>query len=331
MLRANEFSILNEFSSMGRPRRRGEEARLLYKLAQAYYEDGTTQEGIARRFRLSRPKVSRLLKQAREMGLVHISVQRPEGACPDLERELENRFELDEAVLAPRDRAPILERVGAAAASYFVRTVQPSDVVGLSWGTSLRAFADHLPRLDLPRLTVVQLLGGLGSLELGVNGAELTRRVAERCGGKPRIIQAPGVVATRAVKAALLADPQVALALELARRADVAVVGIGVPRPSSELFGPEGLLTRKELEALLGRNAIADVCLHYLDARGRPVETDLDGRVLGIERAELLAIPRRVGVAGGPEKVQAIRGAVTGRIVNVLVTDEDTARALLEG
>ena len=312
-------------------RNKDEDARLLYKIARAYYEDDATQERLANRFGLSRPKVSRLLQQARDSGVVHISIRRPESGCQDLERELENLFDLDEAVLAPRDRAPVVERVGAAAASYFARTVQPGDVVGLSWGTSLRAFAAQLPNLDLPRVTVVQLLGGLGSLDSGVNGAELTRRVAERCGARPRIIQAPGVVATAVVKAALLADREVAQALELGRKASMALIGLGVPRAASALFGPDGLLTRKDLDAILARRAVADVCLRYFDATGQPVATDLDERVLGIELPAFLAIPRRVAVAGGPEKVPAIRGALAGRLVNVLVSDEDTARALLEG
>ncbi len=307
------------------------EGRLLYKIARAYYEDDATQEQIARRFRLSRPKVSRLLQQARDSGVVRISVQRPEGGCPDLERGLEERFELDEAVLAPRDRAPVLERIGAAAASYFARTVQPDDVVGLSWGTSLREFASRLPHLDLPGVTVVQLIGGLGSLDSGVKGAELARRVAERCGARPRILQAPGVVATPAVKAALLSDREVSQSLELGRRATVALIGLGVPRAASALFGREGLLTRKDLDAILARGAVADVCLRYFDPAGRPVETSFEGRVLGIELPAFLAIPRRVAVAGGPEKVPAIRAALAGRLVNVLVSDEDTARALLEG
>ncbi|HET6440116.1 MAG TPA: sugar-binding transcriptional regulator [Anaeromyxobacter sp.] len=310
---------------------RDEDGRLLYKMARAYYEDGATQERIAARFGVSRPKVSRLLQQARDSGVVHISVRRPESGCPDLERELEGRFDLDEAVLAPRDRAPVLERVGTAAASYFARTVQPGEVVGLSWGTSLREFAAKLPHLDLPKVTVVQLIGGLGSLDSGVNGAELTRRVAERCSAKPRILQAPGVVATPAVKAALLSDREIAQSLELGRKATVAWIGLGVPRAASALFGPEGLLTRKDLEAILAKGAVADVCLRYFDAAGRSVETGFEGRVLGIELPAFLAIPRRVAVAGGPEKVPAIRGALAGKLVNVLVSDEETARALLEG
>ena len=312
-------------------RTKDEDARLLYKIARAYYEDDATQERLAKRFGFSRPKVSRLLQQARDSGVVHISVRRPESGCPDLERELESRFELDEAVLAPRDRTPMLERVGAAAASYFARTVQPGDVVGLSWGTTLRAFAAELPHLDLPKVTVVQLIGGLGSLESGVNGAELTRRVAERCGARPRILQAPGVVATAAFKASLLADREVAQCLELGRKANMALIGLGVPRAASALFGPDGLLTRKDLEAILSKRAVADVCLRYFDAAGHPVEMGLEGRVLGIELPAFLAIPRRVAVAGGPEKVPAIRGALAGRLVNVLVSDEDTARTLLEG
>ena len=87
----------------------------------------------------------------------------------------------------------------------------------------------------------------------------------------------------------------------------------------------------EDLQTIVAKGAVADVCLRYFDAAGRPVGTSLDGRVLGIELPAFLAIPRRVAVAGGPEKVPAIRGALAGRLINVLVSDEDTARALLEG
>jgi DNA-binding transcriptional regulator LsrR (DeoR family) len=308
------------------------EARLLYRVARAYYEDDLTQEEIADRFGLSRVKVCRLLNRAREAGIVRISVRLPGSGCGDLERALERRFGLREAVIAPRaPRLSILDRIGAAAASLFARTVRGSETIGLTWGNSLRAFVESLPRLELPEVRIVQIIGGLGSVDAGVNGAELTRRLAERCGARPRIIQAPGIVASREVRAALLADPQVAEAIDLGTRADLAIVGIGVPERTPALLGPGALLQRGELDALLDQGAVGDIAFRHFDADGRYLETDLDERVVGLGARALAAIPKRIGVAGGPEKTAAIGAALKGRLVDVLVTDEDTAVSLMAG
>jgi DNA-binding transcriptional regulator LsrR (DeoR family) len=308
------------------------EARLLYRVARAYYEDDLTQEEIAERFGLSRVKVCRLLGRAREAGIVRISVRLPGSGCGDLERALERRFGLREAVVAPRaPRLSILDRMGAAAASLFARTVRGSETIGLTWGNSLRAFVESLPRLELPDLRIVQIIGGLGSVDAGVNGAELTRRLAERCGARPRMIQAPGIVASREVRAALLADPQVAEAIDLGTRADLAIVGIGVPEQTPALLGPGALLQRGELDALLRQGAVGDIAFRHFDADGRYLETDLDERVVGLDARALAAIPRRIGVAGGPGKTAAIGAALKGRLVDVLVTDEDTAVSLVAG
>ncbi len=105
----------------------------------------------------------------------------------------------------------------------------------------------------------------------------------------------------------------------------------GTTSCSSSTAAASCIVSQKDLQAIVAKGAVADVCLRYFDAAGRPVGTSLDGRVLGIELPAFLAIPRRVAVAGGPEKVPAIRGALAGRLINVLVSDEDTARALLEG
>ena len=306
------------------------EARLLYRVARAYYEDDLTQEEIGDRFGLSRVKVCRLLTRARAAGIVRITVSLPGSGCEDLESALERRFGLREAVVAPRAaRVTLLDRLGAAAASLFERVVRGREVVGLTWGSSLRAFVEGLPRLELPHVQVVQIIGGLGSVDSGVNGADLTRRLAERCGARPRMIQAPGVVASREVREALLADPQVAEALALGARADLAVVGIGVPRPTAASSGPGALLGPDELEALRRRGAVGDIAFRHFDAAGRWLDTDLDARVVGLDPAALARIPRRVAVAGGPEKTEAIAAALAGRLVDVLVTDEDTAALLL--
>jgi DNA-binding transcriptional regulator LsrR (DeoR family) len=306
--------------------------RLLYKIAKAYYQDGLTQAQIGRRFGLSRIKVSRLLRRAREEGIVQITVVPPPDSNADLERELEARYGLDEAVVVSPpgyDQATVVRTLGPAGARCLVRCLQGDEVVGLTWGTSLRSVVDALPRQTWPDVTVVQILGGLGRPEAETHGADLARRVAQAFGARPRLLPAPGIVASKPVRDALLADPQIADTLALGASADVAQVGIGVPVPGSAV-AQAGILTQQEVEQLKAQGAVGDIALRFFDAHGRPVDHAINDRIIGLDLDQIRAIPRVIGVAGGDGKFEVIRAALRGRIIDVLVTDDRTAAGLLE-
>lgn len=308
-------------------------SRLVYRVAQAYYEENLTQAEIAARFGISRIKVSRLLTKARNDGVVRISVVMPEQSYSSLERQLEARFDLNEAVIAGGtgpEYELVIQAVGRAAAEYLSRIITNGEVIGLSWGTSILAAVNALPWTPLPDCRAVQLLGGLGLPESDIHGAELVRRVAQRLSCRPRHIQAPGIVPDRSVRDALLADPQVADTLELGRNADIAILGIGALGPHSILRSTNSILSADECKALLEIGVVGDVALRFFDADGTPVQTAYSDRTIGIELSDLIKIPRRVGIAGGSEKVAAIRAALSGRLVNVLVTDPATATQLLQ-
>jgi DNA-binding transcriptional regulator LsrR (DeoR family) len=306
--------------------------RLLFKLAQAYYEDGLTQEEIGRRMGLSRIKVSRLLRRARERGVVRITVFPPQDANAELERALEAHYGLDEAVVVSTsgyDRAAIATGLGPAAARCLVRSVQGQEVLALTWGTTLLSVVDALPARNWPEVKVVQMLGGLGRPEADVYGADLVHRMAQALGARPRIVPAPGIVSSKLVRDALLADPQISGTLGLAAQAEVALVGIGRPTPGSVVM-QAGILAQEEFEQLLARGAVGDIALRFFDRDGRQVENEINDRIIGLELEEIRRIPRVIGVAGGPEKHQVIRAALQGHMVDVLVTDDRTAVRLIE-
>jgi DNA-binding transcriptional regulator LsrR (DeoR family) len=175
----------------------------------------------------------------------------------------------------------------------------------------------------------VQLLGGLGQLEAEIHGAELVRRAAERLGCRARNIHAPGIVASQEVRDALVADPQVADTLELARTADVALLGIGALGPHSVLRGHGSVLSNEDCKQLLNMGVVGDIALRFFDAEGRPVETPFAERTVGLDLLDLRAIRRRVGIAGGKEKEDALLAVLRAGYINVLVTDNRTAGALI--
>jgi len=307
--------------------------RLLYKLAKAYYDDGLTQQQIGERFGLSRIRVSRLLRAARDERIVQISIAPPQESNTEIERRLEEVYGLKEALVVTcsgHDTSAIVSQLGPVAAARLARCLQGSEVVALSWGTAVLSVVNALPPMDLANVRVVQFLGGLGELEAETHGAELARRMAQALGAKPRLIHAPGIVKDTIVRDALVMDPQVTDTLELAGRADVALVGIGVLAGGSTLLVGGNTLTQEEVRDLKAHGVVGDIALQFFDADGRKVDHPINHRIVGTDLESIKRISRVIGVAGGAEKLQAIRAALRGGLINVLVTDDRTAAQLLD-
>lgn len=307
--------------------------KLLYKVAKAYYEDGMTQDQIGKRVGLSRIKVSRLLQQARNERIVQITIVPPQQPNAECERALEARYRLDEAVIispATYDKPTLLRELGQAATDCLLRTLQGNEVLALSWGTTLLAVVDALPTKSWPAMRVVQMLGGLGRPEAETHGTEIAQRTAQAFGARPRLLVAPGIVTSKLVRDALITDPQIADTLALAAKASIALVGIGRPTPDSVVM-QAGTLTQQEIEQLQAHGAVGDIALRFFDADGQAVQHEINDRIIGLDLEQIKAIPRVIGVAGGVEKLEVIRAALRGRLINVLVTDDQTAAQLLAG
>lgn len=305
---------------------------LLYKISKAYYEDGLTQSQIGKRFGLSRIKVSRLLQQARNTRVVQIHIAPPPGSYADLERELAAAYGLDEAVLvsaSPNSNSELLGALGRAAAGYLARTCEETDVLDLSWGTTIRSVVDAMSPRDLPGVRVVQMLGGLGSIESEVLGGDLAHRMALALGAKAQLLPSPGIVTTKMVRDALLKDSIISQTLKLAAHADVALVGIGSPTQDSVII-QSGILTEGELDELHAIGAVGDIALRFFDGDGRAVNHPINERIIGLDLGQIRGIPRVIGVAGGQAKYPVIRGALQGHLLDVLITDTDMAKRLLE-
>lgn len=306
--------------------------KLLYKVAKAYHDDGLTQQQIATRLGLSRIKISRLLRAARDERIVQISIASPQDSNAEIERRIEQRYGLKEALVVTclvDDPVSIVNELGAVGAGCLARGLQGDEVIALSWGTSVLSVVNAMAPMDLPEVRVVQLLGGLGELEAQTHGADLARRMAQALGAKPRLIHAPGIVQDEVVREALVKDPQVADTLDLAGHADIALVGIGLFEPGSTLLSSGNTLTGAEVEQLRSQGVVGDVALQFFNEQGLRVDHPINRRIVGTDLERIKAIPRVVGVAGGIEKVRAIRAALLGGLIDVLVTDHRTAEALL--
>ena len=317
-------------ATMPRPRS-APDLYLLSKVSTLYYLRDQTQQEIAERLRLSRPAVSRLLRDAQNQGIVQITITPPRGLLIDLESRLEERYGLEVVRVVAMETGTsadlVRRQIGAAAASYLARTVHSGDTIGLAWGTTLGAMVQSMAPLTTEGVHVVQTLGGIGPPAAEAYAAELVRRLAQLLGAAPVLFPVPGVVATTEVRDVLRNDPHVQAALRYFDRLDTVYVGIG-SITTNPVLNDGHSLPSGTLASLVAAGAVGDIALRFFDAKGAPVRSSLDERILGITAEQLHKAPRVVAVAGGPDKADAIHAALKSDIVDVLITDQGTAEEL---
>ena len=313
---------------------RQDEMRLMAKVARMYYGLGIRQQDITQRLNIHQSTISRLLKRARESNIVRISVSMPSGIFPELEEGLEEKYKLSEAIVVdclPNEQQMVKD-LGNAAAFYLETTLKEGEVLGISsWSRNLLAMVDSLhPTQRGNGGQVIQILGGMGSPDAQSHATSLTQRLAYLIGATPLLLLAPGVVGSPEARRVLERDSYVQQVLSLFPKIDTALVGIGSLQPSKLLASSGNTFSQDELRQLNARGAVGDICLRFFDAEGKLVSTPLHNRVIGIELESLKAAKRVVGVAGGPRKEEAIRAALRGGWINVLITDKTSAENLVK-
>ncbi len=318
--------IASEPSSPAPRPRRSRRAAAAYAAARLHFEKGLSQADIADRLSVSRSTVSRLLTQARESGIVRIELHSPVPE-PALREELTEALSLRRIVLAPGGPGGARSRLVASALKELADLeFRPGQVLALGWGRSLWELAGaRLPPLDGVRL--VPAVGGVEQTERPFQSNEIVRRAAEHSGALAHLLHAPALPGAE-LRRALLADPAIEAVTRLWDRLDAAIIGIGVPAGQPGSYGPPHVADAATQAAF--RHAAGDVLTRYFDLAGRPVAYPAEEGLLAITREQLRAAGTVIGVAAGPEKARPIVGAARAGLIDVLVTDGDTAAAALE-
>ena len=306
--------------------------RLLTKVSKLYYEDNFNQDDIVARLRISRSSVSRLLAQAREKGIVKIVVIPPTGTYATLEAIVEQKYSIEEVMIidvqALDSPQMIARELGAAAANYLFRVINPNDVIGVSWGYTIRGMVAALDPKNFPDVRIVQMTGGIGKPKSKSHATELCHKMARILSCKLALLPAPGVVHSKQIREVYMLDEHVRMAMSLLPSVTLAFVGIGSLNSYSLSVRDETILTQTDLDEMLVKGAVGDIAHRFLKSNGQPVPSDLNERIIGIDLDQLRQIPRVVGVAGGVNKIEPIRAALRGKLIDVLITDQSTAEAL---
>ncbi|NKY22148.1 sugar-binding transcriptional regulator [Cellulomonas denverensis] len=303
-----------------------EEWEQMVRAARRYYLDDAPKKQIGEELGVSRFKVARLLEQARDQGVVTITIQDAGLHVPTLSAAVADHLGLSRATVieSTGSDAEVRRQVGEAAAELLGDTLRAGEVLGLAWGRTLTAMSASMP--PLPPMDVVQLTGAIGT-DLADSPVEVVRRVALRSGGSARPIFAPLVVDSPETAEALRRQPDVAAALELFDDLTTAVVSVGSwDPPESQLLRTIG---EPEQAELLGRGVVAEVASILVSDAGDPVAPDFQARCLTITAEQMRRIPRVVAAAGGARKARALAAVVRAGLVTELVCDRALAEAVL--
>jgi DNA-binding transcriptional regulator LsrR (DeoR family) len=299
------------------------------RAAWLYFVGGLTQAQVGKRLGINRIRVNRLLAQARDQGLVQIRITGRLADCVELEARLLERFDLDSAIVVPSppQQAQVPEVIGVAAGAALSARLKDGMSVGVGWGRTLRLSLHSLPRRPFRNLSVVSLLGGL-TRGAAMNPYETASHLADLYDAQCYYVAAPAFTDTETTRNLLLAQPMLQEVFQRGESVDVAFLSVGELSETCTM-ARVGLISPAEVAELRGAGAVGDICAHWIDAHGNFVDHPLNRRVVALAPTKLAAIPSVVLASGGRNKVLPLLGALKGKLVNVLITDESAARGIL--
>ncbi|MEL6272855.1 MAG: sugar-binding transcriptional regulator, partial [Chloroflexota bacterium] len=290
---------------------------LLATIASSYYILNQSQGEIAKRLDMSTSKVSRLLKEARERGIVDIRINMPIPRDIELEQRLIDHFGLKDAyVLKTADVSNPQARtnaIGKLAANYIKRMLEsfPSGAsVGVAWGRGVHAAVTALPDNAATNINAVPLIGGIGTL--AIDSPDVTRVVAQKLGGRHYDLHAPILVERPEVKDVLMSEPAVQVGIQRANEVHLAITGIGTVVDEASSFLRSGLLSNTDLAHLRSEGLVGEMCGHFYDIRGEYQRYEINRRIIGLDLNQLKRVELVMAVAYGQLKAEAIYGALQG-------------------
>jgi len=294
-----------------------------------YYQEGMTQNDIARTMGISRATVIAYLNEARERGIVNISIEPARLASLTLAQSLKSHFGLRDCFVIPNngDDSSLVDRLGEAGALVLRKFLRSGDTLAVSGGRTVMAVGTNLRISGLQDVTVVQASGGAIAKNRW-SPARCASTIANAINATCVSLSAPAITSTAEARAIMAAEPLIAEQFEILLRTNKVLFGIASLRLNASLYS-DGVFDGADLQRYFDGDAVGVLVSRFIDARGQLVVGTLDDRMIGLSLDDLLRIDLRICVAGGFDKMPAILAALRRGYPNVLVTDTATARGIL--
>ena len=303
----------------------------LFSIAKSYYIDEMTKSEIAILYKISRPTVTTILKECKEKGIVEIKLNDNAPHNSPLARQLVNTYSLKTASIIPneKDYNSTLGKTCYHAALFLSSLLKDHLRIGISWGISLYHMLQALAQSPINDSEVIQLMGGLGGLPNLPDGSELARILASKLHARCYTLLAPLFVQSETLKKSLLTEKRIWETYERTKNLDIALVGIGSAEPKESALVRAGFISPEEGSEIFNAGSCCDLCGYHFDEHGRLMDILANKRIIGIDPQNFLEIPRRIGIACGELKANAIKAVLRGKLITDIFTDENTASLIL--
>lgn len=306
---------------------------LILKVAILYYERNYTQEEVASKIGISRPAVSKLLHQARDLGLVKFFIQDINKHVVELEVALQEKYHLTNIKVVSTDNQRTKEavqmQVGQLSARYLAALVTKAKTIGIGWGHAVSQLVEQADYLTAPHVTVVPLIGGLGLVNLEIHSNFLVAELAMKLHARYTTFYAPVIADSASEASELKKSSLVSSAIEAAKNVDAVFIGIG-NNVRESTWADLNYITESEIAELEKAHAIGDVVANFIDADCREVETEFSKRLIGISIVDLRKIPNVVAMAVGLAKTASLKTLLEHGLINSLFVDQELAESILK-
>jgi deoxyribonucleoside regulator len=309
------------------------EKQSLQSVAKLYYEENQTQSDISKRLGISRPKVSRMLSEARKLGIVKIFIDAGADDALELEGKFHSRFNLKavKVVSVPDDDKALASQLTvSAAARFFASFLSNRDKIGVAWGWTLNELVKNFPELNLSDSEIFQLTGGVDNANTRSFASEIVKGFSAKLNAKNAYaLPCPALVGSPAIAEALRLDPKISYLLSNLSLCNKIFVNIAVPDESSCLY-QSGYLTGDDVVSLKNKNAAGSVCSRFFDENGEICDAEMDARTIGISLDDIKKAEYSMSCIVAPRKARAVYRALESGLINALVIDSVTAELILE-
>ncbi len=299
------------------------EELLMFKTAWYYYMERLTQQNIAQILGISRMRVIKLLEKAQKNGVVQFKISKGHLVPIEIEKKLIKKYGLKDAFIVPTNPSDddVNETISKAAAMYISDRVKNDDFVNIGYGDTLSRVLNNLCMQTDKTISFVSMTGGvnyyLQNMQNNFNNATL------------HLTPAPLLTSSKEMAEAFKNESAVKEISRLTHLSSMTIVGIGALEDNATIF-KNGILSANDLLFLKMRGAVGDVLSHFIDKEGNLIETPYEHKIISTELETLRNLQNVIGVAAGSSKIEAIKAVLKNKYLDVLVTDEATANALLE-
>lgn len=303
---------------------------LLLTICDLYYNQKLTQAQIAKKMDISRPTVSRIIEEAKEQGIVTITISAPLVINNLLSNQVKKKYFLKN-VLVIKNTGNYdfdLENLGKVTANLIENIVNEGSVLGISWGNAIQSFVTQLEETIWKNVKIVQINGSLGSEVSSMDGSELVIRLGAKTQSNYELLTAPAFVDSEQLQLQLLEQTQIKRVIDQGDNYDITVSGIGNLIPEKNTLYNAKILAKKDLQTLDQEGVVGHIAGRMYDIHGNEVRIK-NKWPISPKIETFIKVPTSIGAAIGKDRAKAVIGAINGQYINTLICDEALANSLL--